>query len=263
MSIEAGRRVGVVTGGGRGIGRGIVHELARRGYALVVNYRDRIEAAERTCGEALALGASEAIAMRADVADLDDGRSLVDRARERFGRLDVWVNNAGIAPEVRADLLAASPASFDRVVATNLRGPYFLTQAVAARMVEQVALRPAERRPLIVFITSISSTFASPSRGEYCISKAGLSMAARLFAVRLAEHGIGVFEVRPGVIDTEMTGPVHEEYDRRLADGLAPIGRWGTPEDVGRVVGLLADGRVGYSTGEVFHVDGGLHLRRL
>jgi 3-oxoacyl-[acyl-carrier protein] reductase len=257
-----GARVAVVTGGGRGIGRGIVAELAGLGMAVVVNYRSDAGSAESACREAEARGAARAIAVRADVADPDEGRALLDRALEEFGRVDVWVNNAGVAPEVRFDLLETTPESFDRVVGTNLRGPFFLTQAVARVMVELAAEGRLDD-PQIHFITSVSSTFASVNRGEYCVAKAGLSMVARLFAVRLAEHGIRVFEVRPGIIATDMTEPVRERYSQLLAEGLAPLRRWGTPADVGRAVASLAAGGLPYATGTVLEVDGGLHLPRL
>jgi NAD(P)-dependent dehydrogenase (short-subunit alcohol dehydrogenase family) len=202
------------------------------------------------------------LAIQADVADLEQGRQVLDRTLAEFGRLDLWVNNAGVAPEVRRDLLEMTPESWDRVLGTNLRGPMFLTQAVARAM---IALRRAGTvaEPQIVFITSISSTFASTGRGEYCVSKAGLSMLAQLFAARLADEGIRVYEVRPGIIETDMTAPVKALYDDRIATGLSPIRRWGTPEDVGRAVAALAAGALPYSTGEVIHVDGGLHLPRL
>ncbi len=255
-------RVAVVTGGGRGIGRGIVGELAALGMAVVVNYRSDLESAEATCREAESRGSPHVMTLRADVADLDQGRRLVDETLEAFGRIDVWVNNAGVAPEVRLDLLDTTPESWDRVVATNLRGPFFLTQAVSRAMIP-LANAGVSLGPQIIFITSISSRFASVSRGEYCVSKTGLSMVVQLFATRLAEHGIRVHEVRPGIIATEMTDSVRELYDRRIADGLSPIRRWGTPTDVGRAVAALASGSFPFSTGEVIHVDGGLHLRRL
>jgi NAD(P)-dependent dehydrogenase (short-subunit alcohol dehydrogenase family) len=230
--------------------------------AVVVNYRGDAQAAEDACREAERRGAARAMAVRADVADLDDGRRLLDRALEAFGRVDVWVNNAGVAPEARLDLLDLEPGSWDRVLATNLRGPFFLTQAVSRAMIGLVSAG-AVAGPQIVFITSVSASFASVNRGEYCVSKAGLSMVARLFAARLAEHGIGVFEVRPGIVATDMTAPTRASYDRRIADGLTPIRRWGTPADVGRAVAALAAGALPFSTGEVIHVDGGLHLPRL
>jgi NAD(P)-dependent dehydrogenase (short-subunit alcohol dehydrogenase family) len=258
----AGTRVAVVTGGSRGIGRGVVAELGALGMAVVVNYRNDAQAAALACGEAEGRGAPRALAVRADVADLGDGRRLLDETLAAFGRLDVWVNNAGVAPLERRDLLEATPESWDRVLGTNLRGPFFLTQRVALAMME-LAARGATDAPQIQFITSVSSTFASVNRGDYCVSKAGLSMVASLFAARLADHGIQVFEIRPGVIATDMTAPAREDYSRRIADGLSPIRRWGTPADVGRAAAALASGAIPFSTGEVIHVDGGLHVRRL
>lgn len=256
------RRVAVVTGGGRGIGRGIVVALARAGFTLGVNFRADAAAAADACREAEALGAPRALPLCADVSQLDEGRRLVDDVLATFGRIDVWVNNSGVAPEVRADLLEMTPASWDRVLGINLRGPFFLTQAVAAALIRQAGAGEVTDAQ-IVFVTSVSAEFASTSRGEYCVSKAGLSMVARLFAARLAEHGIRVFEVRPGIIATEMTESVRAAYDRRIADGLSPIRRWGEPADVGRAVAALASGALPFSTGEVIHVDGGLHVPRL
>lgn len=254
--------VAVVTGGGRGIGRGVVAALAARGMSLVVNYRSDEAAARETVLEAEVAGAPRAIAVRADVQDLDEGRRLLEESLAAFGKIDLWVNNAGVAPLARLDLLETTPESWDRVLGINLRGPFFLTQAVAVEMVRLAAEGKAPA-PQIVFVTSVSSTFASVNRGEYCVSKAGLSMVARLFAVRLAELGVRVFEVRPGVIATDMTGAVKEHYDRRIAEGLSPIRRWGAPEDVGMAVAAIASGAFPFSTGEVIHVDGGLHIDRL
>lgn len=203
-----------------------------------------------------------AVEFQADVANLHQGRLLVDHVFESFGRVDLWVNNAGVAPEARFDLLETTTESWDRVLSTNLKGPFFLTQAVALSMIKLLAAGIVTE-PQIVFITSISSTFASVNRGEYCVAKAGLSMVAQLFAVRLAQHGIRVYEIRPGVIDTDMTRPVHAGYDKRINDGLSPIRRWGQPEDVGKAVAALASGAFPFSTGEVLHVDGGLNLRSL
>jgi NAD(P)-dependent dehydrogenase (short-subunit alcohol dehydrogenase family) len=259
-----GTRVAVVTGGSRGIGRGIVGELAALGMAVVVNYRSDVGAAEEARKEAEGRGAPRTLAIRADVADLGQGRRLLDETIEAFGQVDVWVNNAGVAPERRLDLLETTPESWDRVLGTDLRGPFFLTQAVAKAMIGLAeAEAGAVEGPQITFITSISSVAASVNRGEYCVAKAGLSMVAQLFAARLAEHGIRVYEVRPGIIATDMTAGVKETYDRRIADGLCPIRRWGTPADVGRAVAALAAGALPYSTGEVVYVDGGMHLRRL
>lgn len=254
--------IAVVTGGGRGIGRGIVLELAAAGFSVVVNYRADAQAAEDCRQEAAARGAPRAIAVQADVANLDEGQGLLRTVLDQFGRVDLWVNNAGIAPLVRADLLQASPESWDRVLSTNLRGPFFLTQAVANVMID-LKERGVVATPRIVFITSVSSTFASTNRAEYCVAKAGLSMVVQLFAVRLAAEGILVYEIRPGLIDTDMTQPVHDAYTEKIAAGIAPIRRWGLPSDVGRAVAALASGAFPYSTGEVIHVDGGLSLRVL
>jgi 3-oxoacyl-[acyl-carrier protein] reductase len=257
-----GTRVAVVTGGGRGIGRGISMALADRGFTLVINYRSDEQSAGEACREAERRGSKTAMAIRADVADIEQGRRLLDETIRTHGRVDLWVNNAGVAPLIRCDLLETTVESWNHVVETNLRGPFFLTQAVARTMVEMYAAGTIPE-PQIVFITSISSTFASITRPEYCVSKAGLSMVAQLFAVRLAGQGVRVYEVRPGLIETSMTQPVRELYEQKIAAGLTPIKRWGTPDDVGRVVGAIASGAFPYSTGAVFEVDGGLSLRVL
>jgi NAD(P)-dependent dehydrogenase (short-subunit alcohol dehydrogenase family) len=255
-------RVAVVTGGSRGIGRGIVLALAELGHTVVVNYRSDAVAAEETCREARRRGAPAAHPIRSDVSDLTDGRRLVEEAVSFAGRIDLWVNNAGIAPERRLDLLESTPESWDRVLGTNLRGPFFLSQAVALELL-RLRVEGIVAEPQMVFITSISSRFASVNRGDYCVAKAGLSMVAQLFATRLAATGIRVYEVRPGLIDTDMTRAVRAAYDARIAAGLVPMGRWGTPEDVGRAVALVAAGGLRYSTGTVIDVDGGLGLRVL
>jgi 3-oxoacyl-[acyl-carrier protein] reductase len=260
--MSGGQKAAVITGGGRGIGRGIVLALAELGYHLVVNYRSDVGSAENTTRDARASGASSAHSIQADISRPEEGRRLVDEAVQLAGRLDLWVNNAGIAPERRLDLLDTTPESWDHVVDTNLRGPFFLSQAVARAMLGQLAAGTVTE-PQIVFITSISSRFASVNRGEYCIAKAGLSMAAQLFAARLAGTGIRVHEVRPGLIDTDMTRAVRAAYDERIAAGLVPMGRWGTPDDVGRAVALIAEGGLRYSTGSVIDIDGGLGLRIL
>ncbi len=255
-------RVAVVTGGGRGIGRGIVLELARLGLRVVVNYRSDLESARETCREAEKLGAPGTLLVQADLAEIDQGAELVNRCMAEWGRLDVWVSNAGVAPSNRTDLLELGPESWDRVMNTNLRGAFFGAQAAAKAMIAGVSARVLVD-PQIHFITSVSSEFASVNRGEYCVSKAGLSMVMNLYATRLAESGIRVFEIRPGIIDTDMTAPVRSAYDARLERGLAPLRRWGTPEDVGRVVSGIVGGGLPYATGNVIEVDGGLHLRVL
>jgi NAD(P)-dependent dehydrogenase (short-subunit alcohol dehydrogenase family) len=264
----SGTPVALITGASRGIGRGIALELARLGYGVAINYVSRREAAEECaalCRKAAPTGSSARFEpIQADVSRHDDRARLLEFVSEHFGWTDLLVNNAGVAPEVRTDLLQASEESFDRVLATNLKGPYFLTQAVANLWIEKLAqLPPARPRPKIVTITSVSAYAASPNRGDYCLAKAALSMMTKLFALRLAEYGIQVFEIRPGVIATDMTAAVKEQYERRISEGLTPIRRWGTPEDVGRAVGAIASERFPFSTGEVINVDGGFHLDRL
>lgn len=254
-------RVALVTGGGRGIGYGISEALARDGFDLAI-CGQRGEDAVREPLEALRALGRGVHYVRADVSDEAARRELVESVRQRFGRLDVLVNNAGVAPKERRDILETSPESFDWVLDVNLRGPFFLTQAVANWMVEQRREDDAFTG-CIVFVTSISSTVASTNRVEYCISKAGLSMAAQTWAVRLAEFGLSVFEVRPGVIQTDMTSGVQEKYDRLIGEGLMLQRRWGLPEDVGRAVTMLARGELSYSTGQVIMVDGGMLVDRL
>ena len=254
--MAAEKRVALVTGGTRGIGLGCAEALAREGWNLAVcGVRTEADARE-SLDRLRALGA-ETLYLQADIGDDGSPRLLTDGVQARFGRLDLLVNNAGMAPRERRDILDASPESYDRVMRTNLRGPYFLTQAVARGMVER------KTAGCIVFISSMSATVVSLNRGEYCISKAGISMASRLWAARLAQEGISVFEVRPGIIRTDMTAGVKEKYDRLFAEGLALQKRWGTPADVGRAVAMLARGDLPYSTGQVILVDGGLTVQRL
>ena len=236
--------------------------LADRGFALVINYRSDEGAAVEACLEAEKRGSKRAIAICADVGDLEQGIRLLDETILAHGRVDLWVNNAGVAPLKRLDILETTPESWDHVLETNLRGPFFLTQAVARKMIDLNAAGTIAE-PQIVFVTSISSIFASVSRPEYCVSKAGLSMVAQLFAAGLAGQGIRVYEVRPGLIETAMTQPVRDMYDKKIAAGITLIKRWGTPDDVGRVVGAIASGAFPYSTGSIFEIDGGLSLRIL
>jgi len=254
-------RVALVTGGTRGIGLGIARALAEDGWNLAIGGTRPDADVSAVVGELRALGAAVQY-LRGDLARSDDRARFVAEARARFGAVNALVNNAGRAPRVRADLLEATEESFDEVLRTNLQGPYFLTQAIAR---DQVERRRADLSfaASITFITSVSAGMASPNRGEYCVSKAGLSMAARLFAVRLAEHGIPVYEVRPGIVATDMTAGVRETYDRRIAGGLVPERRWGQPDDVGRVVAALVRGDFPYATGTVINVDGGLSVPRL
>jgi 3-oxoacyl-[acyl-carrier protein] reductase len=255
------RPVALVTGGARGIGLGCAEALARDGWDLAVcGQREEREAAAAL--EGLRAAGAAVRYLRADVAADDAAERLVDGVREAFGRIDLLVNNAGVAPAERRDLLEASRESFDRLMSTNLRGPYFITQAVARWMLDLAKADPAARRS-IVFITSMSATVASVNRGEYCVSKAGLSMAARLWAARLAADGIPVYEVRPGIIKTDMTAGVAAKYDALIAQGGIPQMRWGLPADVGKAVAMLARGDLPYSTGQVIMVDGGVTLPRL
>jgi NAD(P)-dependent dehydrogenase (short-subunit alcohol dehydrogenase family) len=259
--MSAARPVALVTGGTRGIGLGIARALASRGWDLALGGMRPAAEVEGVVGELRQAGA-DVLYLPGDIASAADRARIVDVVLADFGRLNALVNNAGRAPRVRADLLEATEESFEEVLRTNLHGPYFLTQRIAPVLVEQHRAAPAE--PVaIVFVTSVSATMASPNRGEYCVSKAGLAMAASLFAVRLAAAGVPVFEVRPGVIATDMTAKVKDTYDRRIADGLIPAGRWGTPEDVGKVVAALVNGDVPYATGSVIHVDGALAVPRL
>lgn len=275
--------VALITGASRGIGRGIALALARLGYDLVVNYSGNQTAAEQTAHDCLALAQGAGKAIRAEICQADisvgaDRARLLDFTRTTFGRLDLLVNNAGVAPNVRADILDAGEESFDRLIAINVKGPYFLTQLAAKWMIQQCSRRGDEAgslkeigppphvggyRPKIVTISSISAYTASTNRGDYCVSKAALSMLTPLFASRLAEYGINVYEIRPGVIATDMTGAVKEKYDKLISEGLTPIQRWGTPEDIGRAVAAIATEAFPFSTGEVINVDGGFHLRRL
>lgn len=254
-------KVALVTGGTRGIGLGIAEALAREGCDLVLCGR-RSQDDVQDVIDRLATQTGEVIYSVCDVRDLDAHAALIDDVRTHFGRLDVLVNNAGVAPNERNDLLEATPQSYDRVMEINLRGPYFLTQRAATWMVEQHK-SAASFQGCIVNITSISSTVASPNRGEYCLSKAGLTMATRLWAVRLAEFGIPVYEVRPGIIQTDMTSGVQDKYDRLIDGGLTLQPRWGTPDDVGKAVAMLVRGDLPYSTGEAIMIDGGMTVDRL
>jgi NAD(P)-dependent dehydrogenase (short-subunit alcohol dehydrogenase family) len=253
-----------VTGAGRGIGRGIAIELAKLCHAVIVNYAGNADAAEE-CLRLVREAGGDGVTVRADVSVSADRERLVRETIETYGRVDLLVNNAGVAPNVRSDLLEAGEESFDRLININLKGPYFLTQLVARRMIEQLQRGDASAigAPRIVTVSSVSAYTASVNRGDYCVAKAGLAMMTSLFAARLAEYGINVYEVRPGVIATDMTGGVKEKYDRMIEQGAWPIRRWGSPEDVGRAVAAIARGDFPYSTGEVFNVDGGFHLRTL
>jgi 3-oxoacyl-[acyl-carrier protein] reductase len=261
-------QVALVTGGSRGIGRGIVLALARIGFSVAINYAGHRDAAlecQRLSEQAAPKGSGSDFAVfQADISKARDRARLLRAVAKHFGWIDLLVNNAGVAPFVRVDLLDASHESFDRLMSINARGPFFLTQAVARNWLAGLKRRSRTgRKPKVVNISSVSAFAPGVTRGEYCMSKAALSMMTQLFAVRLARHGIKVYEIRPGVVLTDMTGSVKEKYARMISEGLAPIERWGTPEDVGRAVAAIAEDRFPYSTGEVINVDGGFHIRRL
>ncbi len=258
MSRAGTRPVALVTGGRRGIGRGSALALAAAGFDLVLADLEQDADAEQTLAAIAERGGHGAFLV-ADVADLAAHAQLVDDTFEAFGRLDCLVNNAGVGALSRGDLLDVSVESYDRCLGVNLRGPFFLTQEIARRMLNVPPAAGAARRSIIT-ITSVNAEMVSIDRGEYCISKTGASMLTRLFGLRLAAHGIGVYEVRPGVIRTPMTAPVAERYERRIQGGLSPIARWGEAEDVGRAVATLATGGLPFSVGQVVYVDGGLNL---
>lgn len=261
-------QVALITGASRGIGRGIALQLARLGFDLVLNYRSNRDAAEATARDcataAMAVGKEILVELcAADISKGQDRATLLQFTKQNFSRLDLLVNNAGVAPRERRDLLEATEESFDELIDVNLKGPFFLTQAVARYFLELRAKVGAKFRPKIVTISSISAYTASVNRGDYCVSKAGLSMMTALFAARLAGAGINVYEIRPGIIATDMTSGVKEKYDALIANGLTPIPRWGEADDVARAVGAIAQDLFPFSTGGVINVDGGFHLRRL
>jgi NAD(P)-dependent dehydrogenase (short-subunit alcohol dehydrogenase family) len=253
--------VAIVTGGSRGIGRAISVALGKLGYAVVVNYAARRDAADEVTTAITASG-GRAAAVAANVSVAADRESLVSKTLTAFGRIDVLVNNAGIASPGRKDLLDATEAAWDEIFAINLKGPFFLTQLVVRTMIDLIRTG-AIAGGKIINISSVSAYTASVNRGDYCMTKAALSMMTRLFADRLAAEGIGVFEIAPGIIETDMTGPVHEKYDSLIAGGITPIRRWGQPEDVARAVAAIVQDFFPFSTGDRFNVDGGFHMRRL
>jgi NAD(P)-dependent dehydrogenase (short-subunit alcohol dehydrogenase family) len=261
-----GAGVAFITGASRGIGRGIAIELAKSGCDIIAGatkadpgnlekglyeVKARIEELGRRC-----------LPVVGDISDIGCHDRMIREALNAFGAIDFLVNNAGVAPEKRMDIIETTPDSFDRLMSINLRGPFFFTQAVAKQMIKQVQ-SGAPITPAIIFITSISANTASPSRAEYCVSKAGLSITAQNYAVRLAEFGVNVYEIRPGIIATDMTGAVKEKYDRLIAEGLLLQKRWGTPEDIGKAVAGLVDGYFAYATGAVIEIGGGFGVSRL
>lgn len=255
------QRVAIVTGGSRGIGRAIAEELAAAEFRTVVNYATRPDAAEAVV-ESISEAGGVALSVSGDVGNTEDRQRLVDTTLETFGRIDVLVNNAGITSQGRNDLLEATEASWDRVFDTNLKGPFFLSQRVAQVMVDLIE-KDTIPEGQIINISSISAYAVSTNRADYCMTKAALEMMTQLFAARLANEKIGVFEICPGIIESDMTAPVREKYDERIEQGLTPIRRWGRTEDVARAVRAIVDGYFPFSTGERFNVDGGFHIRSL
>lgn len=256
----------LVTGASRGLGRGVALALAREGFGVAIHFGSHRAGADETlaaCRAAATQKDQPFAVVGGDIARPDERRRIVDETLAALGRIDGLVNNAGMAPRVRADVVDATEASFDELITVNLKGPHFLSQAVVQHWLGR---RGDARLPggyTLVFVTSVSAAMASASRSEYCVSKAGLSMAAKVWATRLAPEGVQVFEVRPGIMATDMTAGVKERYDRLIGEGLVPQGRWGTPDDVGRTVAALLRGSLPFSTGAVIPVDGGLNLERL
>jgi len=254
-------KIAFITGGTRGIGLGIAIELAKAGFDLAVNgVRD--EGAVKSVLEELSKLGAQVTYFRGDVSKNEDRRRMVEEILDRFGKINVLVNNAGIAPPERKDILEATEESFEYVLNVNLQGPYFLTQLAANRMIESKKQQPEEFF-CIINVSSVSATVASTNRGEYCISKAGIAMATKLWAARLGEFDIPVYEIQPGVIKTDMTSGVQEKYDSLFQQGLAIQQRWGTPQDIGKVAAAMASGNMPYSTGQVVLVDGGMTVQRL
>jgi len=253
--------VALVTGGSRGIGFGCAIRLAELGFDVAINGM-RAESALAEPIQALQSAGADVLYCQGDIGSAEARSSMLASIKDHYGKLNILVNNAGVAPKERADILDASEESFDYVVGTNVKGPYFLSQAAAKWMIEQRATDP-DGFYAIINIGSISATVVSVNRGEYCVSKAGIAMMSQLFAARLGEYNIPVYEIRPGVTKTDMTSGVTEKYDALIEDGLCVTKRWGLPEDIGKAVGSLATGEFPYSTGQTIMVDGGLTIPRL
>jgi NAD(P)-dependent dehydrogenase (short-subunit alcohol dehydrogenase family) len=253
--------VALITGGSRGIGLGIAHALVKEGYRVAINGVRPIQQVVETLNDLKADG-GEVVYCQGDIGNPDERKKIVEEIKNQWGDLHVLVNNAGIAPKERKDILEADEKSYDRLMNVNLKGPYFLTQQVANWMIKQKIKNP--KNPFtIINISSVSSTTASVNRGDYCISKAGISMATKLWAARLGEFDIPVYEVQPGVIRTDMTKGVIEKYDKLIAEGLTIQKRWGNPEDLGKTVVALASGMIPYATGQVIKTDGGMTIQTL
>lgn len=255
------QRVAIVTGASRGIGNAVAVQLARDGFAVAAVGTSEEERIKENLDMIRDIGVPF-MYIRGDISTEEARKAIVDRVMTGFGRVDVLVNNAGVAPKVRMDLLQTTEESMDHVLGINLKGTFFLTQRVANVMVGEIQTGQGFS-PKIINISSLSAYASSTQRAEYCVSKAGISMVTNLFADRLAEYGINVYEIRPGIINTDMTSVVKEKYDAMIDGGLTPIKRWGQPEDVANAVSVLCSGKLNFSTGEVINVDGGFHIRRL
>ena len=253
--------VALITGGSRGIGLGIAHALVKEGYRVAINGVRPIQQVVETLNDLKADG-GEVVYCQGDIANPDERKKIVEEIKNQWGDLHVLVNNAGIAPKERKDILEADEKSYDRLMNVNLKGPYFLTQQVANWMIKQKIKNP--KNPFtIINISSVSATTASVNRGDYCISKAGMSMSTKLWAARLGEYDIPVYEIQPGVIRTDMTAGVIEKYDKLIAEGLTVQKRWGKPEDLGKTVVALATGMIAYATGQIIKTDGGMTIQTL
>lgn len=257
----SGQKVALITGASRGIGNAVAVRLAQEGYAIAAAGTSEEKDIAGNLDK-IRIEGQPVIYIKGNIADKAQRKMIIERVLESFGRLDVLVNNAGVAPRTRKDILDMEEESMDYVLGINLKGTFFLTQLAANEMIREIK-SGVIANPMIINISSISAYVSSTQRGEYCISKAGVSMITQLFADRLAEYGINVYEIRPGVIRTEMTSTVSGKYDMLIENGLTPIKRWGEPEDVANAVSVLCSGKLGFSTGEVINVDGGFHIRRL
>jgi len=256
----------LVTGSSRGLGRGVAETLAQAGFSVAIHYASNKEAAETAAAACrkLAPDPEQKFALvGGNIGSAADRQRLFDETIDAYGHLDALVNNAGVAPRVRADITEATEEVFDEVIGINLKGPYFLSQLAARYWLAHPGQSRVPAGYKLLFVTSLSANTASINRGEYCISKAGLAMAAQLWAVRLADTGVQVLELRPGIMATDMTAGVKEKYDKLLAEGIVPQKRWGTPQDVGLAVKAILEGHFPFSTGDVINLDGGFHLRRL
>ncbi|MGV9198041.1 MAG: 3-ketoacyl-ACP reductase [Promethearchaeia archaeon] len=266
---ENNQRVALITGSSHGIGKAILLKLATLGYRVVANgasteYLPKvyIEELNNIYGKKNGDPQDKFLYIQADISSKSDRKKIVSRIKEKFGRIDVLVNNAGVAPKERKDILEATEESFEWVMSINLQGPYFLTQQIANWMIS-LKKQLDEFEPYLINISSLSSYASSPFRGEYCISKAGMTMMTRLYADRLAEYNIPVYEIQPGIIKTPMTEPVKEKYNKLFEEGITPLRRWGRPEDVAKAVSAIVQGLFPYSTGDIIHIDGGFHFHRL